>query len=321
MMGRLIREHIVAALGNPRLNTLLDSAVLDWSGGPVVFTTDSYVVQPLFFPGGDIGRLAVCGTCNDLAVMGATPVALSLGIIVEEGLELSVFDRVLASVAAAADEAGVSVVTGDTKVIERGRGDGLYLNTAGVGSIHSGANTDPKRIAAGDAILVNGTIGDHGIAVMSARNDLEFETPVVSDAAPLNGMIAVLLDAGVKIRFMRDATRGGLAGVLVDITEQSGLSVEIEEHLLPRRPATLAAAEMLGFDLLSVANEGKVVIVVAAEDAERCLKLLRGHAHGKDAARIGRLADTQPALVELITAGGGRRVVQRPYGEELPRIC
>lgn len=320
-MGRLIRDHIVAALGNPALNGLTDGAVVDVDGHPLVFTTDSYVVQPLFFPGGDIGRLAVCGTCNDLAVMGARPVALSLGIIAEEGLELATFDRVLASIAATAKEAGVRVVTGDTKVIERSRGDGMYVNTAGLGALHAGVRLGFERVAEGDAVIVNGTLGDHGIAVMSVRSGLEFETPIASDAAPLNGMILDVLDAGIDVHFMRDATRGGVAGVLADVAERSGLTVEIEESRLPRHPATLAAAEMLGFDLLTVANEGKIVMVVAPEHADRCVRALRGHVYGRRAAVVGRVVNVQPPLVELVALSGGRRVVQRPYGEELPRIC
>jgi len=320
-MGRLIKEHIVAALGNRTLNELTDGAVLPCDAARIVFTTDSYVVQPLEFPGGDIGRLAVCGTVNDLAVMGGRPLGLSLGLIIEEGFSLERLDRILASVAVSAKEAGVEVVTGDTKVIEHGSGDGLYVNTAGVAALDDSANVGFSRIAPGDAIIVNGTLGDHGMAIMSVRHGLQFETDIVSDAAPLSGMIQSVLDAGVDVRFMRDATRGGVAGVLADISEQTRLGVEIHEDKIPIRPTVRAAAEMLGFDLLSVANEGKLLMVVPAAQAELCLARMKDNPHGKRSAVIGSAFEADPAIVELVTTTGGRRVVQRPYGEELPRIC
>ncbi|MFH1108775.1 MAG: hydrogenase expression/formation protein HypE [Planctomycetota bacterium] len=321
MMGRLIREHILAALGNPTLDELTDGAVLSVDAPEIVLTTDSFVVQPLEFPGGDIGRLAVCGTVNDLAVMGGRPLGLSLALIVEEGFELGSLDRILRSIAAAAREAAVEIVTGDTKVIERSGGGGLFINTAGVAARDRRADPSFSRIRAGDAVLVNGTLGDHGMAVVSVRNGLEFDTDIVSDAAPLNGLIFELIDADVDIRFMRDATRGGLAGVLADITERTGLGIEIDDTRIPRNPTTYAAAEMLGFDLLSVANEGKVVLVVAADAAGRCLSVMRKHRYGAHGACIGRLVPADIPLVELVTGAGGRRIVQRPYGEELPRIC
>ncbi len=321
MMGRLIDDYIVAALDNATLRELADGAVLKNESSRIVMTTDSFVVVPLEFPGGDIGRLAVCGTVNDLAVMGGRPIGLSLGLIIEEGFPLARLRRILDSIAAAAREVPVDVVTGDTKVIEHGLGEGLLINTAGVASLDENVHTGFDGIAPGDAILVNGTIGDHGMAVMSVRNGLEFETPIVSDAAPLAGMIQSLLRAGIGVRFMRDATRGGVAGVLADISERTGLSIEIHEDKLPCRPATRAAAEMLGFDLLSVANEGKVVIVVDPADADRALAMLREHKYGIEASMIGKVTAGDPPLVELVTENGGRRIVQRPYGEELPRIC
>lgn len=321
MMGRLIKEHILTALGNETLDELTDSAVLVCPTSRIVFTTDSFVVRPLEFPGGDIGRLAVCGTVNDLAVMGGRPIGLSLGLIVEEGFALSVLDRILQSIAAAAKEAGVPVVTGDTKVIERQGGGTLLINTAGVGLLEDEVQLGFDAIRPGDAVLINGTIGDHGIAVMSARSGLEFQTPVVSDAAPLNGVIGELLYACPGVRFLRDPTRGGLAGVLADIAERTHLSIEMDEQQLPIHPATRAAAEMLGFDLLAVANEGKVVMVVAADEAEQALDLLRQHPLGRKASRIGQIVESDPPLVELLTRNGGRRIVQQPYGEELPRIC
>lgn len=321
MMGRLIKEHILTVLGNETLDQLTDGAVLVCPTSRIVFTTDSFVVQPLEFPGGDIGRLAVCGTVNDLAVMGGRPIGLSLGLIVEEGFELSVLDRILQSIAAAAKEAGVPVVTGDTKVIERQGGGTLLVNTAGVSLLDDEVHLGFDAIRPGDAVLINGTIGDHGVAVMSARNGLEFQTPVVSDAAPLNGIIGELLEACPGVRFLRDPTRGGLAGVLADIAERTQLSIEIDEQRMPFHPATRAAAEMLGFDLLAVANEGKVLIVVAADEADRALDVLRQHTLGRRASRIGQVVEGDPPLVELLTRNGGRRIVQQPYGEELPRIC
>ena len=329
LMGRLIRDRLVPALGNETLAALTDGAVLPRPEGELVFTTDSYVVTPLEFPGGDIGRLAVAGTVNDLAVMGATPQALSLGLIIEEGLPLDLLDRIVASIAGTAREAGVQIVTGDTKVIERRHGvqqdgaprEGLFINTAGVGDLRRGVRLGLERVAPGDVIVVNGSIAEHGLAVMSVRGGIEFDSPLRSDAAPLNGLISDVLDSGADVKFMRDATRGGIAGVLVDICEGRELSVEITEARVPVSATARHAAEMLGLDPLTVANEGKVVIVVAAEDADRVVAACRAHPLGADAAVVGQVADVSPALVELITRAGGRRVVQRPYGEELPRIC
>jgi hydrogenase expression/formation protein HypE len=325
LMNRLIRDHLLGPLGNRVRIQLTDGAVLPRPEGKIVLTTDSYVVTPLEFPGGDIGRLAVAGTVNDLAVMGAVPYALSLGLILEEGLSFEVLDRIVASIASTAAEADVSVVTGDTKVIERRQGtgasDGLFINTAGVGVLRADARLDVTRIEPGDAVLVNGPIAEHGLAVMSVRHGIGFDTVLRSDAAPLNTLVAGLLDSGADVRFLRDATRGGLAGVLADIVEAAAISIEIEEERVPLAPAARHAAEMLGLDPLSTANEGKIVCVAAAADAERALQAMRRHPLGRNAARIGRIVGTRPPLVELLTCAGGRRVVQRPYGEELPRIC
>lgn len=329
LMGRLIREHLLGPLDNETLRTLTDGALLPRPDGELVLTTDSYVVTPLEFPGGDIGRLAVAGTVNDLAVMGARPTALSLGLILEEGLPLEVLDRIVRSVADTAREAGVPVVTGDTKVIERRRGpnddsaalEGLFINTAGVGCLRRGVRLGLQRIVPGDTILVNGPIAEHGLAIMSVRSGIEFESHLQSDAAPLNGLLGDVLDSGADVKFMRDATRGGIAGVLADISEAQALSIEIEEQQVPLSPAARHVAEMLGFDPLSVANEGKCVIVVAEPDTDKVLDACRQHPLGQDAAVIGRVVERTPPLVELITRIGGRRVVQRPYGEELPRIC
>jgi len=321
LTNRLLRERIVPKLANPLLDPLNDSAVLERPGARVCMTTDAYVVQPIEFLGGDIGRLAVCGTVNDLAVMGARPLALSLALILEEGLPMSGLDRIMDSIAAAAAEANVPVATGDTKTVERREGDGVMIATAGIGEMREGARMDASRIEPGDVVLINGCIADHGLAVMSAREHLAFETELRTDAAPLNGLIAVVLDTGADVKFMRDPTRGGVAGVLTDLTEATGLTVEVDEAAIPISRTALHTAEMLGLDPLSVANEGKVVMAVSANDAERVLAACRGQKYGKDAAVIGRFTDVAPPLAELITRAGGRRIVTRPYGEELPRIC
>jgi len=328
LMSQLIRERLLPHLSNRRLDSLTDGAILDDPGASVVFTTDSYVVTPLEFPGGDIGRLAVAGTVNDLAVMGAEPIALSLALILEEGLPFELLDRVISSIAETAKEANVEIVTGDTKVIERrtsGPGpatsDGLFISTAGMGRLRPGVSLDLANIRPGDAIIVNGTIADHGLAVMSVRSGIEFDTELRSDAAPLNHLLARVFDTGAHVRFLRDATRGGVAGVLADISDGTGLSIEIDEQHIPISPTARHAAEMLGLDPLTVANEGKVVCVVARADAGRVLDAMRQDPLGKHAACIGRVTGNQPPLVELLTTVGGRRIVQRPYGEELPRIC
>lgn len=332
LTAALVREHFLSRLANDQLSPLTDSAILDWPGDKLVFTTDSYVVTPLEFPGGDIGRLAVCGTVNDLAVMGARPIALSLGMILEEGLPMAVLDRIVASIEAACREAGVSIVTGDTKVIESRRGlygasgepafsPGMYINTAGIGARLPGAILDVSRVHPGDVILVSGALAEHGLTVLAAREGIEFDSNLASDAAPLNHMIQSVLNAGADIRFIRDATRGGVAGVLADISEQREVSIVIEEADLPITPTARHASEMFGLDPLTIANEGKVVVVVAASAAESVLNELRGHPCGRQAAIIGRVTAEQPPLVELHTVSGGERIVQRPYGEELPRIC
>jgi len=318
---RLIEDRIAPKLRNDLLNPLDDSATLELPAGRVCFTTDSYVVQPLVFPGGDIGKLAVCGTVNDLAVMGARPVALSLALIIEEGLSLEVLERLLESLAETAREAGVPIATGDTKVVERGRGDGLIVNTAGIGVLGDSVQLGLSRISPGDAIIVTGRIAEHGLAVMSVREGLEFETSLMSDAAPLNGLAQAILGAGADVKFMRDPTRGGLAGVMADLAEATGFSIEARESDIPLSRVCLHTAEMLGLDPLTVANEGKIVVVVSESDAEKALAAMKVHRYGQHAAIIGRVTDRAPALAELVTRAGGRRIVQRPYGEELPRIC
>lgn len=331
---QLIEELILPRLANPLLDPLTDGALLDVfsaGGGRLCVTTDASVVQPLEFPGGDIGRLAVCGTVNDLSMMGAEPLALTISLIIEEGLPLALLERVLESIAAAAREAGVPVAAGDTKVIERqcaGRGGegqareaGLFLSTAGVGRQRAGVELGVERIAVGDVICVSGSIADHGLALMALREGLAIDSALVSDVAPLVSLSAALCALGPGLRFLRDPTRGGLGGVLADIAEGTGCSVEVQESAIPLAGPTRHVAELLGIDPLTVANEGKLVAVCAPELAEMLLATCRAHALGRDAALIGRVTATTPALVELLTIAGGRRIVRRAFGEELPRIC
>lgn len=320
LTARLITEHILPRLGNPALAPLTDGALLDAPPGRLCLTTDASVVRPLEFPGGDIGRLAVAGAVNDLSVMGAVPLALTLSLVIEEGLPLAVLDRILDSLAATAREAGVPVVTGDTKVIERREGDGLILSTTGLGVLRPGITLGMERIQTGDRVLVSGTIGDHGLAVMACREGLGLRSPVRSDVAPLGDLIGGMLTAG-GVRFLRDPTRGGVAGVLADLAEKTGMGVEIDETAIPVSPATRQAAELLGLDLLGAANEGKVLAVVDAASAASVLAACRAHPLGRQAALIGTVVERRPALAELVTAHGGRRIISRPVGEELPRIC
>lgn len=321
LMDELLSEVIRPRLDNPVLAALDDSAVVDVEAGRIAFTTDSYVVQPLEFPGGDIGRLAVSGTVNDLAVCGAKPEWISLALILEEGLEIALLGRVLESASRAAEEAGVRIVTGDTKVVARGQADGMYINTAGVGRIMPGLELGVERIEPGDAVLVSGTIADHGMAVMLQREDRSVvRSELASDTAPLTGLIeAALAEPGVV--FMRDPTRGGVAGVLSDLAEQSGWRLTVDEPAIPIRQETLYAAEMLGIDPLDVANEGKAIFVVRNDAAGAVLDRLRVHPLGGSASIIGRFETERDGLCELVTDVGGRRIIQKPYGEELPRIC
>ena len=317
----LLNETILPPLRNLALNDLLDSGLIEHGEEKLALTTDCYVVQPLVFPGGDIGRLAVSGTINDLAVCGARPLAISLGLILAEGLERKLLRQVLESIAETAREAGVEVVTGDTKVVGRGQADGMFITTAGVGAVRRDHQLHPRRVKVGDVVIINGPIADHGLAVMLAREMPEVQSALESDAAPLNGMIEQLLDRVSDVVFMRDATRGGLAGVAADLAARCGFHVTLEETAIPVRPETLHAAEMLGLDPLEVANEGKVVIVVRPQAAEAALAALREHPLGRDARVIGQVETNFDGLCELHTAIGGRRIVQKPYGEQLPRIC
>jgi len=323
MMADLIRNTFAPPLDNEYLRQMADSAVVQStiSNLRLAISTDSFVVRPLFFPGGDIGSLAVHGTVNDVAMSGARPLWLTAGFILEEGLEMDVLERVVCSMAEAAREAGVLVVAGDTKVVERGHGDGIYINTAGVGVVMEGVDVGPNRAQPGDVVLLSGTVGDHGIAVLSQREGLAFETELVSDSAPLNGLVETLLAAAPHTHCLRDATRGGLAAALNELAWTSNVGIEIEEAAVPVRPAVAAACEMLGFDPLTVANEGKLVAFVPPEEAEAALAALRAHPLGPDATRIGVITEEHPGMVLARTSIGGRRVVDMPLGELLPRIC
>jgi len=316
----LVEKNFVRALANPLLAKLDDSAVFDLSGR-LAFTTDSYVVSPIFFPGGDIGKLAVCGTVNDLAMCGAKPLYLSLSFIIEEGLLLSELERIVTSVQGAAGEAGVEIITGDTKVVPKGSADRLFINTAGVGIIAEGVDISGDKAKAGDKVILSGTIGDHGIAVISQREGLSFSTSLESDCAPLGGLVAEMLNASSNIHCLRDPTRGGLATSLNELAGQSKVSIRVEELKIPVREEVLAACEMLGFDPLYVANEGKLVAIVSAEDADKVLKVMRKNRYGQDAAIIGEVGAENPGRVVMKTVLGAYRIVDMLVGDLLPRIC
>ncbi|MHB0936850.1 MAG: hydrogenase expression/formation protein HypE [Armatimonadota bacterium] len=319
--AELVREVFLAHFANTALAQLGDAAVLE-AGGRLAFTTDAFVVAPLFFPGGDIGKLAVCGTVNDLAAMGATPVALSAAFILEEGLELDILRRVVESMARAAREAGVPIVAGDTKVVPRGSADKLFITTSGIGLLPTGRPLPaPERAAAGDAVLVTGTLADHGMAVMIHREGLDFTSEIRSDCAPLAGLVAALLDAVPDVHCLRDPTRGGLAAVLNELAASSGACIEIDEEHIPVSPDVRVACELLGIDPLHVANEGKMVAILPAEHAESALAALRSHPHGRHAAVIGRVQHAPAARVHLRTPLGTLRILDVPAGDLLPRIC
>jgi len=322
LMDDLIRQHILPGLKNDALDELGDSARLNLASGSLCFTTDSYVVKPLFFNGGDIGKLAVCGTVNDLAVAGSKPVALALSLIIEDGFEMELLDKILVSVGETARQVGVDIVTGDTKTVESGAADRIFINTAGIGIRLAGVDLGFEKIAVGDKIIINGTIGDHGMTVISQREEMKFRSQLKSDCASLAGLIGELLENTSGIKFMRDPTRGGLAATLNEIARSTALSVEIRETDIPIRPAVQAAADMLGFDVLAIANEGKFVAIVSPESADECLNICRNNKLGKEANIIGEIVGTLDVpLVEIETRIGGKRIVQMPYGRELPRIC
>lgn len=316
----LVQEMFVDVLGNPILAKLDDAAVFTASGR-LAFTTDSYVVTPIFFPGGDIGKLAVCGTVNDLAMSGARPLYLSLSFIIEEGFPQKDLEKIVNSVKEATDEAGAMIVTGDTKVVDQGSVDKLYINTAGVGAVAPGLNISGSNAQPGDKVLLSGPIGDHGIAVMSKREGFSFSTKLESDCAPLNDMVADMLAASSNIHCLRDPTRGGLATTLNELAKQSEIKIIIEEEQLPVHDEVLAACEMLGFDPLYVANEGKLVAVVAAPDAERVLNTMRKTRYGKEAVILGEVVEGDSGRVVMKTHLGATRIVDMLVGDLLPRIC
>jgi hydrogenase expression/formation protein HypE len=321
LTDELIQSSILPRLGNAILSDLLDAAVIPTDSGTLALTIDSYVVQPLEFPGGDIGRLAVSGTVNDLAVSGARPLGIALALILEEGLDRSLLDRILDSIAATSKEAAVRVVTGDTKVVGKNQADGMYITTAGIGVIPRSRRLHPDAVRGGDVLILNGSIADHGLAVMLAREMPQVHSVVRSDVAPLNGMIAKVLQSSDGIAFMRDPTRGGLAAVAADLAAQSSLHIVLQEAQISIHHHTLHAAEMLGLDPLEVANEGKVLIVARAGSAQRILEILHEDPLGRQARVIGHVQDQRDGICELRTHIGGRRIVQKPYGEQLSRIC
>lgn len=321
LMHHLIEKMIAPAFKNPVLDARHDSAVLGFNNTRLAFTTDSFVVRPLFFPGGDIGQLAVNGTVNDLAMSGARPLYLSAGLIIEEGLPMETLWRVVQSMQQAAQAAGVQFVTGDTKVVDKGKGDGLFINTSGIGLLEHDLVIAPRSVRPGDAVLLSGDLGRHGIAIMAVREGLAFESEIQSDCAPLSELVQQLLSAGIRIHCLRDLTRGGLASALVEIAEAAGVSIALDENHLPVREEVQGACEMLGLDPLYVANEGRFIAFVEAADAERALSILRAHPLGVEAAHVGRVTDSQPGLVTLKSRIGANRIVDMLSGEQLPRIC
>ena len=317
----LVASTFLPALANPILTQLNDSALLEFQGVRLAMSTDSYVVDPIFFPGGDIGSLAVHGTVNDLAMRGAQPIYLSAGFILEEGLQLPDLERLVSSMAKAAQEAGVQVVAADTKVVEKGKADRIFINTAGVGTIAPEVDVAGQNARPGDVILINGPMGDHGIAVLSTREGLSFQTKVESDSAPLNGLVAAMLKASKKVHVLRDPTRGGVATALNEVAKQSKVGIRLEESRLTVRKEVSAACDMLGLDPLYVANEGKVLVLVAPEDAELVLNTMRQHPLGREACVMGEVVSDHPGRVVLQTGIGGHRIVDMLSGEQLPRIC
>ena len=322
-MQRLIREVFISAFGNDMIVEQPDAAVFNIRGAQMAFTTDSFVVNPLFFPGGDIGKLAVCGTVNDLTVSGANPLYLSAGFIIEEGFEIDLLKRIVLSMAAEARHAGVKIVTGDTKVVEKGCCDKLFINTSGVGFVPEqrlhlwkGSN-----IAPGDQVIVNGTLGDHGIGIMTERNKLPVQHPVKSDCASLNHLISAVMPLAANISFMRDLTRGGLAAGLNEVAEKKTVGIDIDEQHIPVRPEVEGLCELLGFDPVFVANEGKCMFIVKPAFSEQILRILRSQLLGKESKIIGQVTDKHPGMIHIKTTIGGTRILRLPEGDQLPRIC
>ncbi|MBN2491826.1 MAG: hydrogenase expression/formation protein HypE [Planctomycetes bacterium] len=323
--GRLMRDLIETvfkrAFMNPALARSHDSAVLAAPAGRLAFTTDSYVVSPLVFPGGDIGKLAVCGTLNDLAMAGAAPLALSAGFILEEGFPLEHLARIVESMQAAAAAAGVAIVTGDTKVVDRGKGDGVFINTAGIGAVPDGVDVGPHRVQPGDVVVLSGDVGRHGVAILSVREGLGFETSIESDCADLSPLVARLTAAGIELHCLRDLTRGGLASALNEIALDGQVEIALDERAIPVSEAVAAASELLGLDPLHVANEGRMIAIVPATEADRVLAAWRGHPAAPDPGVIGRVTGRDHPRVLLLNRLGGTRILDLLSGEQLPRIC
>ncbi|MDQ7825684.1 MAG: hydrogenase expression/formation protein HypE [Candidatus Eremiobacteraeota bacterium] len=316
---RLVKDLFLPLLQNPVIEALDDAASLEIEGRRLFFTTDSFVVTPLVFPGGDIGKLSVCGTINDLAVCGAEPLYLSCSLIMEEGLSMAVLRKVMESLARTALDAGVPVVTGDTKVVEKGHADGLFITTSGIGIKRGHQPTG--AIEAGDAVIISGTLGDHGVAVLSAREDLALESPITSDCAPLHRMTAGLLSGCEGVRFMRDPTRGGLATTANELVEGMHFGIKFRESAIPIKASVEAVCDLLGFDPLYLANEGKILVIIDSAEAQKALEALQSFPEGKDAAVIGEVTADHPGRVVIETAIGGTRILDMLAGEQLPRIC
>ncbi len=318
---QLIEQMFLPVFDNELLNAGHDGAILAGDSGRLAFTTDSFVVQPIFFPGGNIGDLAVNGTVNDLACCGATPDYMSVGMILEEGLPMEDLWKIVVSMKRAADKAGVGIVTGDTKVVDRGSGDKIFINTSGVGRIREGVSIDPRNCRPGDVIILSGTIGDHGVAILSARSGLEFETAIQSDSAALNGLVENILDVSPKISVLRDPTRGGVASALNEISRKARVGMVLQETMIPVSPAVRGACEILGLDPLYIANEGKLLVILPEKEADKVLEAIRKHPLGPQACVIGKLSAEHPSVVRMTTRIGSSRIIDMPTGEQLPRIC
>lgn len=321
LSSELVEHLFLPAFRNDKLEDLGDAAVFELSGSRLAMSTDSFVVQPIFFPGGNIGDLAINGTVNDISMSGAKPLYLSVGFIIEEGLAMSDLGRIVDSMAAAAAKAGVSLITGDTKVVDKGHGDGVYINTSGIGLIPAGLAIGPNRARPGDVVIVSGTIGDHGMAIMSVREGLEFDSPIVSDTAALNGLIAEMLHVCPEIHVLRDPTRGGVASSLNEIAQRSGVGIVLDEQKIPVNQAVHSACELLGMDPIYVANEGKLLAIVPPEKADAVVAVMRAHELGRETAVIGQVVAQHPGMLVARTGLGGTRVISMQIGEQLPRIC
>ena len=321
LMQQLLDNIIQPEFSNALLDRKHDSAVFDIGSQKVAFTTDSYVVNPLFFAGGDIGKLAVCGTLNDLAMSGAKPLYLTCSFIIEEGFAIKDLQRIVRSMQHTAKQAEVMIVTGDTKVVDKGKGDGLYINTAGLGIIEDVVSVHPSNIQEGDAVIINSDLGRHGISIMQEREGFDFGTQIESDCAVLSGLVQNLITSGIEIHCMRDLTRGGLASILIEMAESAQYHIEINETDLPIREDVKSVCEILGFDPLYIANEGKLLVIIPESESEAVLNAMRNHPAGKNATLIGRVTEDHPGIVRMITTIGSSRIIDMLTGEQLPRIC